>query len=304
MQTASKIRYVAIAGFIGLLMSGIAHAYEPPSTVIQQELTGIRYSSTPEFSLADPDNDWQDDTSADIDDGTEEAPGKKSPTKAFLLSMAVPGLGQLYYGSKWKAALFFGAEVATWAVYFNWHSTAVDMEDDFEAFNRAHWSRDDYRTYLELAYNQSDDNLVDAVEVTHHLPDTRTQQYYEMTGKYDQFSWGWDDAVLRDSTLDDFIVLDTIYPVKGANIPYSANRLAYEQMRADANNKFDDARKLIIVSLVNRLVSGFEAYFVTRSRSTTAGRFSSVEPRIKVRAALKSIHAMHDTPYMNVTFRF
>jgi hypothetical protein len=29
--------------------------------------------------------------------------------------------------------------------------------------------------------------------LSHHLPDKKTQQYYEMIGKYEQFRWGWDD---------------------------------------------------------------------------------------------------------------
>ena len=80
-------------------------------------------------------------------------------------------------------------------MYAKCHGDGNDITDRYEAFNRTYWHDDRYATYLFWNYGVTDDDLINSAETTHHLPDTRTQQYYEMTGKYDQFAWGWDDAV-------------------------------------------------------------------------------------------------------------
>ena len=73
---------------------------------------------------------------------------------------------------RWLPILFFGAEVATWAMYFNWHNEGEDLTNKFEAFNRTHWSRDSYeQEYLLWAYGVTDDTarfqaVVDYVEAT------------------------------------------------------------------------------------------------------------------------------------------
>ena len=51
----------------------------------------------------------------------------KSPAKALLLSLVVPGLGQFYNGSRLKAVGFLGVEISTWVLYGKWHGQADDM---------------------------------------------------------------------------------------------------------------------------------------------------------------------------------
>jgi hypothetical protein len=231
---------------------------------------------------------------------------QKSPAKAFFLSLAVPGLGQFYYGSKIKPLVFLSAEVVSWVFYSKWHSDGNDLTDKYEAFNQNHWSRDSYENkYLLWTYGVTDDELINETEVTHHLPDEMTQQYYEMTGKYNQFAWGWDDATLNDSTLDDFSAENHPPPITGdATIPHSAHRFEYEQMRNDANNKYDQATRMIFVSMANRLISAFEAYFVTRHRNNKTKGTGIDLTSFKVRAGLKSYHAKRDTPFVTVAYKF
>lgn len=312
------LRQNVLACFFGILLlvvSGVCA--EVSTTAMNAQLTGIRYSlSTDQVMVGvlsgDLSDDFNDDD-IDFHDGMADRPGTKSPTKAFLLSLAVPGAGQLYYGSKFRAAVFFGAEVATWALYLNWHADGTEMEDTFEAFNREHWSRDRYEAqYLYWAYAEYreqgkdyvDDEWVAEGEISHRLPDTRTQQYYEMTGKYDQFSWGWEDAALNDSTLDDYSESNpppriTDKPLR----PYSALRDQYEEMRNDANNSFDKANRMIIVGIVNRLISGFEAYFVTKGQQNRS-TFGKTLDRVRIRADIRSYNSWRDTPYVNVAYRF
>lgn len=247
----------------------------------------------------------------EVDEFGHSRKGQKSPVKAFLLSAAVPGLGQWYYGSRVKPFIFLGVEAATWTLNLKWHSDGQEATDVYEAFNNAHWSRQDYYQFLYWTYGEWDDELIDARELSHHLPDQQIQQYFEMTGKYDQFAWGWDDAELNGSMLSDY---DSASPPPrvntASNVPYSANRVHYEDLRDDANKKFDRARKMIVVAIVNRLVSSLEAYFVTKSRNerTEDDEFGGTSPgllsRLKFNASLKSYHEKRDTPYVKVTYKF
>lgn len=234
----------------------------------------------------------------------------KSPGKAFLLSALVPGLGQYYYGSRVKPWLFFGADVAAWALYFTWQGDGNDLEDQFEAFQRSHWSREAYSDYLLGAYGAGDDDSVNATEVSHHLPDTETGQYFEMTGKYDQFSWGWDDAVRDGMTLEQWLEptpppREDLRVVGAGAVPASANRLVYLDLRNDANTKFDQARAMVMVAIANRLISGFEAYFTTKSRNRSAGVSDDREfSQLSFAASLKSYNAKRDTPFLTATYKF
>jgi len=229
----------------------------------------------------------------------------KSPAKAFFLSLAVPGLGQYYYGSKIKPFIFFGAEIAVWTMNIKWNKDGDDITTEFEAYNRVHWSQQSYEDFLLWVYGVTDDNdaPVYAYEITHHLPDTRTQQYYEMTGKYDQFSWGWDDADLNGYVIDSFSVDNPMPRVLGDSIPVSEHRIYYENRRNAANDKYDQARKMIFISLANRLISAFDALLITKSRNKSNkgdDEFSS----IKVNAKLKSYNAKSDTPFVTFTYKF
>ncbi|MBD3402518.1 hypothetical protein GF420_06460 [candidate division GN15 bacterium] len=113
--------------------------------------------------------------------------------------------------------------------------------------------------------------------------------------------------MLNDSTLSDYS--DTNPPPRitsTAVTPESALRFQYETMRADANSKLDDARKMIIVSIINHLLSGFEAYISTKKHNDNLKRqeFGDVESPIKIRTSLKSYHSRFDTPFVNVAVRF
>jgi len=291
--------------FLVICLSGNAYAFDAGSeTIFHSEQVNIRYGLTGNTTIGGQTVQFSEAFAADEPPAFGERPkGYKSPAKAFLLSLAVPGLGQLYYGSKIKPVLFMGAEITTWVLYFKWHNEGDDITAEFEAFNRAHWLRDRYeQEYLYYVYGVTSDTEVpvSAMEVTHNLPDTRTQQYYEMTGKYDQFAWGWDDA-----TLDGEVLGPGVQAITGPETtPYSANRVFYETRRNDANNSYDKATRMVIVALANRLVSAFEALFTTKSINKEARRQAEEFGRIKVDARLKSFTTWRDTPYLTVTYKF
>jgi hypothetical protein len=231
--------------------------------------------------------------------------GRKSPGKALVLSLVVPGLGQFYNGNKVKPWIFLGVEVTAWAMYLKWHGDYNDLTNDFETFQRAHWSREDYATYLNAAYGFSDDDSISAPEISHHLPETETGQYFEMTGKYDQFAWGWDDAMRDGLTLEESLDRPDLAMTVEARVPNSTNRATYLRMRKDANDSYDRAERMIIVSIVNHLISGVEAYIGARRHNKKLagegdGDFSSLD----LRASVRSFSAVNDTPFLTATVRF
>ncbi len=304
----SRLCSIFVGLFILSSVSGAAggEAFDLQSSVLETEYLKVKY----EFALANSVGAEQGLVLAAATEGEDNADQdsyqRKSPTKAMLLSLAVPGAGQYYYGSRVKPFIFLGAEVAAWALHLKWHGDGVDAQDAFEAFNREHWSRTAYEDqYLLWVYGETDDELIGAREVSHHLPDIRTQQYYEMTGKYDQFSWGWDDARRNDSVLADFGPgNETLRVTGGATTPQSSNRMTYEDMRHDSNQKYDRARKMIMVSLLNRLISGFEAYFMTQKRNRQSGAGEDTFGRIDVNARLRTYYQPNDTPFLNLAYKF
>ena len=226
----------------------------------------------------------------------------KSPGKAFAMSLLVPGWGQYYAGeSKLKSFAFLGVEVASWVFYFKLHSDADDLTDAYEQFNQAHWIEARYDSMRVWTYESGSDPGP-FPELSHTLPDTKTQQYYEMTGKYDQFVWGWEDATLNDSTFEDYSALNPFPRVIGSGVPQSAYRTTYETMRDDANNKYDQARKMIYVSMLNRMISAFEAMISAKKNNnkSTGGLLSS----LSAEASYKSFYVKRDTPFLTLKMKF
>ncbi|MCX6834995.1 MAG: hypothetical protein NTW07_07665 [candidate division Zixibacteria bacterium] len=271
-----------------------------PPSFFEQDRQQIRYSSFTTTSLLA-------DTQASGSGREAEKPPvkRKSPFKAFALSAILPGAGQFYCGSKIKPLVFLGVEAAAWGFYLKFHNDGNAATDAFEKFNEEHWSRSDYEEYLLGAYGETDDELIIAREVSHHLPDGNTQQYYEMTGKYNQFAWGWDDAVLNGNTLDYYVTNHSVAPITGdSSTPSSARRMIYESMRADANGKYDRADRMIFVAMINRLVSGFEAFFSARKINDRVAGGTSAFSRVDVDVSLKSYNSRRDTPYMKLSYKF
>ncbi len=228
---------------------------------------------------------------------------KKSPTKAFLMSLVVPGLGQYYIGDKKKAIVYAGADLVSWLLYFKWDGQGNKLTDQYETFSQAHWSRSAYIDYLWFAEGDSSDYNINKKIFTHHLPSTNTQQYYEMTGKYDQFAWGWDDASLYGAGLYEHIANNDTNISVADSVPYSANRFIYENMRLKANNKYDYARKMLMISVFNRVISSVAAFIVTKNKNERANSPDS-EFSFNLKADLKSVYSKYDTPHLKLRYLF
>lgn len=222
----------------------------------------------------------------------------KSVAKAFAMSLIIPGAGQLYNGSKWKAAVFLGVEALGWIGYFKFDSEGDDLTDQYEAFARAHWFDQPY--WDSLSVYRGVEKWHDDDVFPHHLPykidengDTvvnMNHEYYENVGKYDQFVWGWDDLQQIESPVN---------PGTPEVSFTSARRYEYVGMREDANIKYDQARAAGIVVLANHLVSALEAAFAAKRYNRQAEHARHFQVDVK----LVNLEAT-PTPWVRVAYSF
>jgi hypothetical protein len=211
----------------------------------------------------------------------EQGQQKKSVFLATVYSGVLPGSGEFYSGSYWRAALFFGIEVAGWATYMIYEHKGDNGDKNMRAFADKNWSEHRYWSKLyyeaELAqlpnlpdYELDENHLLlnynpemvsslryleDALGHTHRLPATRTQQYYEMIYKYlTQFGNGWLDA--------DFF--KTYYGNTDLMTPMM---FKYRGMRNEMNNFYDVASGSLNVILINHVLSALDAALTTRNHN-------------------------------------
>ena len=197
-----------------------------------------------------------------------------STKSAFLLSLAIPGAGEFYSKSYIKSAGFFAAEVAFWggfAYYMDRYST---QRQEFRDYADQHWIKDTFLVWYDSICALKDTNELG----TEILPDTKTQQYYEMIGKYDWFTIGWDDIIARD---DFGMIVDSTYGiaivtstdqvhdeiVKFLSGFPSPHREHYMDMRSDANAQYSTAKYFVGAVILNHLLSAFDAAFTAKKHN-------------------------------------
>lgn len=118
----------------------------------------------------------------------------------------------------------------------------VNPDDQAPPFGCINWM---YLNQMERAIAEGQQN-----GYTHTLPPYGDQQYYELIGKYDQFSRGWDDS---DPTSD----LESEIPIKSTSKKF----YEYALMRAKANDYYDVASAFVSVAIVNHIVSALDAFW-------------------------------------------
>lgn len=230
---------------------------------------------------------------------------KKSPIKAALFSLAVPGAGQFYNGNFLLSVVFIVAEAAliTTAVIYN--NKGNKQTDYFQNYADQHWSVKAYAQWtlnnlpsLNPSLNAGNYHVIDnngnvvwselnRLEMdiggdggySHILPPHGEQQYYEEIGKYNQFSSGWDDF-----TGDNFLNISPHY-------------IYYSDQRGEANNLYRVSTRAVSALYINHVLSALEAAW-------GASRFNknlSVSMRLRT---LNVANRVEYVPTMNVSFSF
>ena len=194
------------------------------------------------------------------------APPERSPRLAFLMSLVVPGLGQLYAGgaTKWAAG-FLAVESFTWISHARWRSKGNDLKADFRRYADQHWDELRYREWQVYNLGQgSPFHETETLPCKDTDPDAAscekvdTQQYYEMIGKYPQFVFGWDDVSAGFST--DLAVMRDL----------SSRRQDYESQRNESNKHLKRASVVLGLAVVNRVVSAIHASVHSQRRNASS----------------------------------
>jgi len=94
---------------------------------------------------------------------------------------------------------------------------------------------------------------------THRLPNYAVQQYYELIGKYPQFSRGWDDVPAFGTP--GYLIQSTDLPLKNISARFNE----YQLMRAEANHQYDVSSTWLSVVIVNHVLSALDAYWSATS---------------------------------------
>jgi hypothetical protein len=198
----------------------------------------------------------------------------KSTKRGFLYSLILPGAGEFYAGSKIKAVLFVGLEAAFWTGYFTNHKKGKDKEDQYIDFANTYWSEEAYKESLLVRYEVDVDTIksgtrignpdddTDSIDIIETLPSSKTQQYYEMIGKYDQFRFGWDDY--------------------NGGAFETAHRIIYLDLRHDSNDLLNKANRYVMISLANHLLSAFDAALAVRSHNRKGEKFSTIDVKLRL----------------------
>src|SRR6056297_483974 len=117
--------------------------------------------------------------------------GPKSPARAFLYSLIVPGTGQYYVNSKTRGNIFITMEVIGLSAYL------------YESYS-SNWKIEHYKSYADSHFNYSDNDpekksyvemwhlLKDRVYASENLPYHKVGEYYELIGKLEQLEMFWE----------------------------------------------------------------------------------------------------------------
>ncbi len=168
----------------------------------------------------------------------------KSPNEAFLYSLAIPGMGQLYNGSKY-GYIYTAAEVGLWITYFVLRNSAVNTREDYRELVRENV------IFIGPGSFEEWDEIEDYEHATqyenwNHVYDSEATR--NRTGK-----WYWKDL---DPSLKD---------AEDTSIEFdSKHRLQAYGLRQDANDTFENARTVLGLVILNHVFSAVEARISTK----------------------------------------
>lgn len=236
----------------------------------------------------------------------DDLPDKKSPALAGAMSAVLPGSGEFYVGEYLKAAIFFAIEVTLITVAVVNNNEGDKLTAEFEAFADEHWSAVDYSEYMmdhwqELGLSEqcvidinTEGNLQPWERVnwgdlnhcesligvfSHRLPIHGQQQYYELIGKYKQYSSGWDEFNGTSYSQVPQIMKD------------------YAVMRGNANDAYNVGSKAVVGLYINHLLSAIDAIW----SATTYNKDLAIKMRVQ---NIQFADRIELVPTLNISYNF
>ena len=212
------------------------------------------------------------------------------PASQMLMSLVVPGLGQVYNKSPWwKTAIFAGVEVAGIVGWWSFTNKAEDKRLEFEEFADLHWDLERWYNNSQLIFSNDWESVIRG---THHLTliisdqywssDTidylqsefnfdeidwvHDRNYYENIGKYNQFIGGWDD------TYDDqgdrlWYEIEKDVGDSTEIIIMTDNKDNYLDLRLENNDLLKIAGYAVTAVMFNHVISAIEAVYSSQAQA-------------------------------------
>ena len=177
----------------------------------------------------------------------QEHQPRKSPNEAFLYSLVIPGMGQLYTGAK-HGYLYTAAEIGFLTTYFLLRNSAANTRDDYRDVVREHvvfigpGSFEDWDPIEDFEHATQ-------YETWNHDYDSEATQ--NRTGK-----WYWAD-LNPDLKNENHRNLEE----RGLSSKY---RLEAFELRQKANDTFERARLFLGLAILNHVISAVEARITTK----------------------------------------
>ncbi|MCI0449440.1 MAG: hypothetical protein L0Y79_06605 [Chlorobi bacterium] len=196
----------------------------------------------------------------------QEKKKTKSVGLGILLSAILPGAGEFYGEDYLKAGIFIGVELLAWGTYIYFETKGDNKTEEYQSFADANWDVRQYAQWLvdqnfegAGGVNPNEPNLeilrqqineCESQNFSHTLPELRSQQYYELIGKYQNFVAGWKDARSGNTWL---ITNSNYFTYQTAMFK------SYAVDRQDANDLYDYAKIGPITAILNHILSAADA---------------------------------------------
>ena len=196
-------------------------------------------------------------------ESTQALQTRKSPNEAFLYSIIIPGMGQLYTGAK-RGYLYAAADVVLLGTYFFLRNSASNTREDYRDVVRQHV------TFIGPGSFEDWDPIEDFEHATQY--ETWNHVYDSDATRARTGKWYWSDLdpnLKNEPDLD--IDLD------------SRHRLEAFDLRQKANDTFQLARTILGAAILNHVVSAVEARISTKrfnnrlQRTLTQTRVDTLE---------------------------
>jgi len=154
----------------------------------------------------------------------------KSPKKAFLLSLLLPGAGQFYAESKSKAKIFVGSEASLWLGFLAFRTVGS-------------WKKSDYKNY--------------ALEHAGINPDGKDDQFYERLTFYDDRDQYNQFTRLFNGPAAPIYPESDYWNWEWDNVN---SRAEYRDLRNQSKNAYRRSLYMLGLAGLNRIISAVDAF--------------------------------------------
>lgn len=179
---------------------------------------------------------------------------RKSPNEAFLYSLVIPGMGQLYTGAK-RGYIYAAAEVGFLATFFLLRNSAANIRDDYRDVVR------DHVVFIGPGSFEDWDPIEDFEHATQYETwnhDYDTEATQKRTGK-----WYWKD-------LDPALKNERHRDLEKRGITSNYRQEAFD-LREQANDTFERAKFFLGLAILNHAISAVEARITTKRFNSRLG---------------------------------